>query len=131
MERRFLALAAISASGVRSRTSDADAPARNPLAPEDAARAGGQKLNLYLPVWMAREVAREATRLDRSVSWILRRAWQLARPQILGAASRSGVSPGDRPRQEAGLLTMLRAPGKGADGTITAPRRRWRRASPE
>jgi len=130
MARRFRALAAISASGVRLRTLDSDAPARIRPAPDDPARAAGQKLNLYLPVWMAREVAREAARLDRSVSWILRRAWQLARPQILGA-SRSGVSPEDRPRREAGLLTMYRPPGKGADGTVTAPRRRWRPPSAE
>jgi uncharacterized small protein (TIGR04563 family) len=57
--------------------------------PDDAARGAGQKLNLYLPVWMAREVAREAARLDRSVSWILRRAWKLARMELRAARAKT------------------------------------------
>ncbi len=68
---------------MRFRSLEGDAPARTRAALDDPSRAAGQKLNLYLPVWMAQEVAREAARLDRSVSWILRRAWQLARPQIV------------------------------------------------
>jgi uncharacterized small protein (TIGR04563 family) len=90
---------------------DSDAPARIRTAPDDPARAAGQKLNLYLPVWMAREVAREAARLDRSISWILRRAWQLARPQIL---ARPVVRRGGRPPEEADVLTMFQPPAKDA-----------------
>ena len=98
---------------MRFRTLESDDPARIRAAPDDPGRAAGQKLNLYLPVWMAQEVAREAARLERSASWILRRAWQLARSEIR-RPSRSDGSPGGRPREEASLLTIFQPPGKGA-----------------
>lgn len=46
-------------------------------------KSAGQKVSLSLPIWMSRELEREAARLDRSVSWILRRAWKLARAELL------------------------------------------------
>jgi uncharacterized small protein (TIGR04563 family) len=45
----------------------------------------GQKKSFYFPIWMSREVGGEAARLDRSVSWILQRAWKLARADLLRA----------------------------------------------
>jgi uncharacterized small protein (TIGR04563 family) len=42
----------------------------------------GRKRSFYFPDWMTRELEVEATRLDRSVSWILQRAWLLARAHL-------------------------------------------------
>ena len=36
----------------------------------------------YLPVWMLDEIQEEATRLDRSMSWVVQRTWKLARAKI-------------------------------------------------
>ncbi len=45
-------------------------------------KATGRKHSFYFPDWMSRELEAEAARLDRSTSWILQRAWKLARAQI-------------------------------------------------
>lgn len=42
----------------------------------------GRKHSFYFPDWMSRELEAEAARLDRSTSWILQRAWKLARAEI-------------------------------------------------
>jgi uncharacterized small protein (TIGR04563 family) len=42
----------------------------------------GRRHSFYFPDWMSRELEVEAARLDRSTSWILQRAWKLARAQI-------------------------------------------------
>jgi len=49
----------------------------------------GRKRSFYFPDWMTREVEVEAIRLDRSVSWILQRAWKLARADIHRAEPRT------------------------------------------
>lgn len=49
----------------------------------------GRKRSFYFPDWMTREVEAEAVRLDRSVSWILQRAWRLARADIHRAEPRT------------------------------------------
>ncbi|MHB8419941.1 MAG: ribbon-helix-helix protein, CopG family [Myxococcales bacterium] len=40
---------------------------------------GKQRLYLYLPAKTVAEIDETAKRLDRSRSWVVRRAWQLAR----------------------------------------------------
>jgi uncharacterized small protein (TIGR04563 family) len=57
-----------------------------------------QKHSFYFPDWMSREVEAEAARLDRSTSWILQRAWKVARAEI-ARIERSGSprSPNARP----------------------------------
>ena len=45
-------------------------------------RTDKRKQSLYFPKEMLEEVAAEARRLDRSLSWMLQRAWKLARPEI-------------------------------------------------
>jgi uncharacterized small protein (TIGR04563 family) len=57
----------------------------------------GQKRSFYFPIWMSRELAAEAARLDRSISWILQRAWRLARTEVLCAAPRRGAAPPAHP----------------------------------
>jgi uncharacterized small protein (TIGR04563 family) len=49
----------------------------------------GRKRSFYFPDWMTREVEVEAMRLDRSVSWILQRAWKLARADMHRAEPRT------------------------------------------
>jgi uncharacterized small protein (TIGR04563 family) len=41
-----------------------------------------RKQSLYFPAEMLEEIALEAQRLDRSLSWVVQRAWKTARPEI-------------------------------------------------
>jgi uncharacterized small protein (TIGR04563 family) len=41
-----------------------------------------QKQSLYIPEEMLAEMIREATRMDRSLSWVVQRAWRIARGSI-------------------------------------------------
>jgi uncharacterized small protein (TIGR04563 family) len=57
----------------------------------------GRKRSFYLPDWMTRELEAEATRLDRSVSWILQRAWKLARADLIRAARAKAAARAAQP----------------------------------
>jgi uncharacterized small protein (TIGR04563 family) len=41
-----------------------------------------RKQSLYFPESMLEEINAEATRLERSLSWVVQRAWKVARPEI-------------------------------------------------
>ncbi len=41
-----------------------------------------RKQSLYFPESMLQEIKEEAARLDRSLSWVVQRAWKLARQEI-------------------------------------------------
>lgn len=41
-----------------------------------------RKQSLYFPEIMLQEIKDEAARLDRSLSWVVQRAWKLARQEI-------------------------------------------------
>jgi uncharacterized small protein (TIGR04563 family) len=41
-----------------------------------------RKQSLYFPESMLEEIKEEAARLDRSLSWVVQRAWKAARPDI-------------------------------------------------
>ena len=41
-----------------------------------------RKQSLYFPEAMLREIQEEATRQDRSLSWIVQQAWRSARAQV-------------------------------------------------
>lgn len=41
-----------------------------------------RKQSLYFPDEMLREIQEEATRQDRSLSWIVQKAWKIARKEI-------------------------------------------------
>jgi len=41
-----------------------------------------RKQSLYFPVDMLEEVQAEATRLDRSLSWVVQHAWTLSREKM-------------------------------------------------
>lgn len=42
-----------------------------------------RKQSVYFPVDMLDEIQKEALRQDRTVSWIVQRAWKIARDEIL------------------------------------------------
>jgi uncharacterized small protein (TIGR04563 family) len=42
-----------------------------------------RKQSLYFPEEMLREISAEATRQDRSLSWIVQKAWKAARKEIM------------------------------------------------
>lgn len=42
-----------------------------------------RKQSLYFPEEMLSEILAEATRQDRSMSWIVQQAWKMAREQIM------------------------------------------------
>jgi uncharacterized small protein (TIGR04563 family) len=48
----------------------------------DAAKTDKRKQSLYFPESMLQEIKEEAARLDRSLSWVVQRAWKLARLEI-------------------------------------------------
>lgn len=48
----------------------------------DDAKVDKRKQSLYFPEAMLKEIAEEAKRLDRSLSWVVQRAWRLAKAQI-------------------------------------------------
>lgn len=41
-----------------------------------------RKQSLYFPEDMLKEIQHEATRQDRSLSWIVQKAWKIAREEI-------------------------------------------------
>ncbi len=49
-----------------------------------------RKQSLYFPVEMLREIQEEATRQDRSLSWVVQQAWKVARAEV---AKIPGVPP--------------------------------------
>ena len=40
------------------------------------------KQSLYFPESMLKEIKEEAARLDRSLSWVVQRAWRLAKEEV-------------------------------------------------
>lgn len=53
-----------------------------------------RKQSLYFPEEMLKEIGAEATRQDRSLSWIVQKAWKAARKDMLSIPSVSD-SPGE------------------------------------
>lgn len=47
------------------------------------------KQSLYFPKEMLEEIHREAKRLDRSLSWVVQRAWKVAKREIQAMPSDS------------------------------------------
>lgn len=58
-------------------------PAQNVTsAPTKEASVDKRKQSLYFPEAMLQEIKEEAARLDRSLSWVVQRAWKLAKGDI-------------------------------------------------
>jgi uncharacterized small protein (TIGR04563 family) len=46
------------------------------------ARTDKRKQSLYFPEAMLREIQAEANRQDRSLSWVVQKAWQIAKDEV-------------------------------------------------
>lgn len=55
-----------------------------------------RKQSLYFPEEMLKEIGEEATRQDRSLSWIVQKAWKAARKDIMSIPSVDGDAPAPR-----------------------------------
>jgi uncharacterized small protein (TIGR04563 family) len=61
----------------------------------DETNKGGsdkRKQSLYFPETMLQEIKDEAARLDRSLSWVVQRAWKMARLEIKKIPSVNDIS---------------------------------------
>jgi uncharacterized small protein (TIGR04563 family) len=59
-----------------------------------------RKQSLYFPEDMLKEIQDEATRQDRSLSWIVQKAWKIARKEIMKYPSVNEF-PGEEDEREA------------------------------
>jgi uncharacterized small protein (TIGR04563 family) len=65
------------------------------------ANADKRKQSLYFPEEMLAEIKQEATRLDRSLSWVVQQAWKVARQKLKSfPASNEGTDSLPDPREE-------------------------------
>ena len=60
-----------------------------------------RKQSLYFPEEMLKEIGAEATRQDRSLSWIVQKAWKAARKEIMNIPSVEGL-PGSQEDEKDG-----------------------------
>jgi uncharacterized small protein (TIGR04563 family) len=56
------------------------------------ANSDKRKQSLYFPEEMLKEIGAEATRQDRSLSWIVQKAWKAARKDIMSMPSVEGAA---------------------------------------
>lgn len=63
----------------------------------EASKTDKRKQSLYFPESMLQEIKEEAARLDRSLSWVVQRAWKLARLEIKKLPSVNDVADDDDP----------------------------------
>lgn len=61
----------------------------------DASKTDKRKQSLYFPESMLQEIKEEAARLDRSLSWVVQRAWKISRIEIKKLPSVNEVDGGD------------------------------------
>ena len=54
-----------------------------------------RKQSLYFPEEMLKEIGNEATRQDRSLSWIVQKAWKAARKEMMSIPSVQDISDDD------------------------------------
>ena len=61
----------------------------------ESSKTDKRKQSLYFPESMLQEIKEEAARLDRSLSWVVQRAWKLARVEIKKLPSVNDVDGGE------------------------------------
>jgi uncharacterized small protein (TIGR04563 family) len=61
----------------------------------ESSKTDKRKQSLYFPESMLEEIKKEAARLDRSLSWVVQRAWKIARLEINKLPSVNDVEGGD------------------------------------
>lgn len=66
----------------------------------DERRSDKRKQSLYFPEDMLQEIIAEAARLDRSLSWIMQRAWQIARKDLRKIPSVNDYIDSEAPEEE-------------------------------
>ena len=66
-----------------------------------SSRSDKRKQSLYFPESMLQEIKEEAARLDRSLSWVVQRAWKLARNDVRKIPSVNDVADGEDDGDEA------------------------------
>jgi len=59
------------------------------------AKSDKRKQSLYFPEQMLNEIQFEANRQDRSLSWIVQKAWQIARADIAKYPSVNDMMPNE------------------------------------
>lgn len=60
-----------------------------------ATKSDKRKQSLYFPEVMLEEIQEEAMRQDRSLSWIMQKAWQIARADIRRMPSVNDIIDGE------------------------------------
>jgi uncharacterized small protein (TIGR04563 family) len=60
-----------------------------------------RKQSLYFPEDMLKEIQDEAARQDRSLSWIVQKAWKIARKEIMKYPSVNEFPGEDDPKENA------------------------------
>lgn len=60
-----------------------------------------RKQSLYFPEWMLKEISDEAVRLDRSLSWMVQRAWKLGRAEVKKLPTSESVPSDDESKDGA------------------------------
>ncbi len=68
---------------------------KDALKNSEASKTDKRKQSLYFPESMLQEIKEEAARLDRSLSWVVQRAWKLARLEIKKLPSVNDVNDDD------------------------------------
>ncbi len=66
-----------------------------------ASKSDKRKQSLYFPESMLKEIQGEAARQDRSLSWIVQKAWKIARREIMKYPSVNDI-PDDEPDDDKG-----------------------------
>ena len=69
-----------------------------------------RKQSLYFPEDMLEEIQREATRQDRSLSWIVQQAWKVARVDIRKMPSVNDVLTPSAPKPAPTNVAAVSAP---------------------
>jgi uncharacterized small protein (TIGR04563 family) len=61
----------------------------------ESSKTDKRKQSLYFPESMLQEIKEEAARLDRSLSWVVQRAWKISRLEIKKLPSVNEVEGGE------------------------------------
>jgi uncharacterized small protein (TIGR04563 family) len=83
----------------RSTGGAAGAARRTPHGEDLMAGSDKRKQSLYFPEDLLKEIQEEANRQDRSLSWIVQKAWKIARKEIMKYPSVNEF-PGDEDERE-------------------------------
>jgi uncharacterized small protein (TIGR04563 family) len=61
----------------------------------EGSKTDKRKQSLYFPESMLQEIKEEAARLDRSLSWVVQRAWKISRLEIKKLPSVNDIEGGE------------------------------------